>query len=102
MTYESENGKSKEIFSVSACSNASRICDAIVKEPVIFRELIMKQIEEIIQRIYCEGERSLKLKNIGKVSEEWLKEIGVYNYEDLNEIGAVEAFKRIKQKHPFR
>ncbi|WP_408010007.1 TfoX/Sxy family protein [Pseudalkalibacillus sp. A8] len=42
----------------------------------------------------------MKLKNIGKVSEEWLKEIGIYNYEDLNEIGAAEAFKRIKQKRP--
>jgi DNA transformation protein len=42
----------------------------------------------------------LKLKNIGKVSEVWLKEIGVFHYNDLNEMGAVEAFKRIKQKRP--
>jgi DNA transformation protein and related proteins len=41
-----------------------------------------------------------RLKNIGATVAERLHEIGVFNREDLKRIGAPEAYRRIKQKHP--
>lgn len=43
----------------------------------------------------------MKIKNIGKVSEQWLIEIGIKSYEDLKKIGSIEAYKRIKTNHPL-
>ena len=37
-----------------------------------------------------------ELPNLGKVSGQWLREIGIRNRRELEEIGAVEAFCRIK------
>lgn len=42
------------------------------------------------------GELS-KLPNIGKVVEEQLNQVGIYNEEDLKTVGAEQAWLRIKQ-----
>ena len=39
-----------------------------------------------------------QLKNIGASSVNILHAIGVYSYEDLNSVGPVEAYIRIKQR----
>ncbi len=41
-----------------------------------------------------------KFKNIGPVSEQWLRAIGVHTREDLEELGSIEAYRIIKQ-HGF-
>lgn len=38
------------------------------------------------------------LKNLGNTSINWLKTIGVNNYQDLKSIGPVAAYTRIKQR----
>ena len=38
-----------------------------------------------------------KLPNIGKVVEEQLNQVGIYNEEDLKSVGAEQAWLRIKQ-----
>jgi DNA transformation protein len=47
----------------------------------------------------AEKSRLLRLKNIGVTVAERLHEIGVFTREDLERIGAVEAYRRIKRKH---
>ena len=42
------------------------------------------------------------LRNIGPVSSSWLAEIGVESIEDLERVGAVEAFRRVRELHPDR
>ena len=42
------------------------------------------------------------LINIGSKTERWLNEIGIYTKQQLQEIGPVEAWKRIKRVHPER
>ncbi len=42
----------------------------------------------------------LGLRNIGPVSEGWLRAIGIHSREDLERIGAVEAYLNI-QAHGF-
>ena len=39
-----------------------------------------------------------ELQNIGPVSAGWLNEIGLYTLSDLEEIGAVEAYRQIKAR----
>lgn len=39
-----------------------------------------------------------KLKNIGKVSESWLNSVGIYTRADLEAVGAVAAYRRVKQE----
>ena len=39
-----------------------------------------------------------KLKNLGKVSEQWLNELGIYSKEDLAAFGAVEAYRALKYR----
>ena len=41
-----------------------------------------------------------ELKNIGKTTEGWLNEAGIHTIADLEELGAVEAWKRMKAVHP--
>lgn len=41
------------------------------------------------------GSKRLKIKNMGKVSSQWLNDIGVYTLDDLRAMGAVEAYHRI-------
>ncbi|TMV51512.1 TfoX/Sxy family protein [Paenibacillus mesophilus] len=44
--------------------------------------------------------KTMNLKNIGAKTEPWLREIGVHGLEDLNRIGSVEAYKRLKSRYP--
>jgi len=41
-----------------------------------------------------------KLKNIGKTLTARLEEIGVHTPQDLKQLGAPEAHRRIQQQHP--
>ncbi len=38
------------------------------------------------------------LKNIGKVTERWLNEIGVFSESELRGLGAVKAYRKIRAK----
>lgn len=40
------------------------------------------------------------LINIGAKTERWLNEVGIYTKEQLQEIGSVETWKRIKRIYP--
>jgi DNA transformation protein len=42
----------------------------------------------------------LKLPNVGKVLEENLRAVGIETLEQLQEIGAEEAFRRIRRQRP--
>jgi DNA transformation protein and related proteins len=43
-----------------------------------------------------------KLKNIGPVSTGWLREIGINSQEELEAMGAVEAYRQLRVLHPKR
>ena len=43
-----------------------------------------------------------QLKNIGKKTATWLHEVGVHTRADLEQLGSVEAYKRLKALHPDR
>ena len=43
-------------------------------------------------------EKLLSLKNIGRTSALWLKTIGVHDYDNLKDMGPVEAYQRINQR----
>ena len=40
------------------------------------------------------------LRNIGPKSTQWLKSVGIQTAEDLSEVGAVEAYLRVKAAYP--
>lgn len=40
------------------------------------------------------------LRNIGPVSAKWLAEVGVELMEDLERVGAVEAYRRVRENRP--
>lgn len=40
------------------------------------------------------------LKNIGPKSRVWLAEIGIHTLEDLEALGAVETYRRLKANRP--
>ncbi len=40
------------------------------------------------------------IRNIGPASRQWLAEIGVESLEDLERVGAVEAYRRVKGTQP--
>ena len=40
----------------------------------------------------------LELKNLGNTSINWLRVIGIHNRQELAEMGAIEAYLRIKQR----
>jgi DNA transformation protein len=42
----------------------------------------------------------IDLKNIGKKIASRLNEAGIYSEEELREVGAVEAHKRLKERYP--
>ncbi|MGC5327541.1 TfoX/Sxy family DNA transformation protein [Brevibacillus sp. SYSU BS000544] len=44
--------------------------------------------------------KTMNLKNIGAKTEPWLREIGIQGYDDLNQLGSVEAYRRLKEKYP--
>jgi DNA transformation protein len=41
-----------------------------------------------------------KLLNIGKVSQQWLNNIGIYTTEDLREVGVAQAYIKIRLREP--
>ena len=43
-----------------------------------------------------------KLRNIGTVSAGWLESVGIQSRDDLEAIGAVEAYRRVKLAFPDR
>ncbi len=43
-----------------------------------------------------------KLENIGPKSAQWLEAVGIKTLDDLEELGAVEAYKRVKAAFPGR
>lgn len=43
-----------------------------------------------------------RLKNIGPASAEWLHEAGIHTKADLEEVGAVMAYKVLQHQHPQR
>ncbi|NWF68374.1 MAG: TfoX/Sxy family DNA transformation protein [Chloroflexi bacterium] len=42
------------------------------------------------------------LKNIGPKTRQWLREIGVHTRADLERLGSVEAYRRMKALHLFK
>ena len=43
-----------------------------------------------------------KLSNIGPKSAQWLESVGIRTDVDLEELGAVEAYRRVKAVYPGR
>ena len=43
-----------------------------------------------------------RLLNIGPKSTQWLEAVGIRTEEDLEELGAVEAYRRVKAAFPGR
>ncbi len=41
-----------------------------------------------------------KIRNIGKVSRQWLWEIEIYTLQDLQACGSVAAFKMVRARYP--
>jgi DNA transformation protein len=41
-----------------------------------------------------------KLKNIGPKTAEWLADAGIYTLEQIEDLGAVETYRRLKAAHP--
>lgn len=44
--------------------------------------------------------RLAELKNLGPVSEERLHAVGIRTVEELETVGAAEAYRRVKQRYP--
>jgi DNA transformation protein and related proteins len=40
------------------------------------------------------------MKNFGKQSSEWLEEIGVKSLEDVEALGVIEVYRRVKERFP--
>jgi DNA transformation protein len=40
------------------------------------------------------------LVNLGPKSSQWLRDAGITSYDDLEELGAAEAYLRVKVVHP--
>jgi DNA transformation protein len=45
-------------------------------------------------------DKLLKLINVGPKTIGWLHEVGVHSREDLERLGSVEVYKRMKELHP--
>jgi DNA transformation protein len=43
-----------------------------------------------------------QLKNLGPKTRQWLNEVGIYTLDDLRQVGALEAWRRIKRLYPTR
>ena len=41
-----------------------------------------------------------RLRNIGPTSARWLAEVGIETEADLEEVGAVEAYRRVRARQP--
>jgi DNA transformation protein len=44
----------------------------------------------------------LKLKNIGPKTREWLHDIGIHTREDVERLGSVEVYRRLKASRPHQ
>jgi DNA transformation protein and related proteins len=44
----------------------------------------------------------IKLPNIGKKTEQHLNEVGIYSKEDLEKVGALNAWRKIKGNYPYK
>ncbi|NDJ54135.1 MAG: TfoX/Sxy family protein [Chloroflexi bacterium] len=42
------------------------------------------------------------LRNIGKVTAAWLKDVGIFTEQDLIEMGVIKAYLRVKSAYPER
>jgi DNA transformation protein and related proteins len=42
----------------------------------------------------------MTIKNIGAKTQEWLAEIGVYSLEDVERLGVVMVYRRLKERFP--
>ena len=42
----------------------------------------------------------LKLKNIGEKTVDWLIDVGIETREDIEELGVVEVYQRLRDKYP--
>ena len=42
----------------------------------------------------------LKLKNIGAKTAVWLEAIGIHSREDIEDLGAVEVYRRLQDHYP--
>ena len=43
-----------------------------------------------------------KLKGIGPKTTVWLNDIGIYTLEDIEALGVVEVYKRLKRAYPHK
>ena len=50
------------------------------------------------QPMFVKKSELSKLRNIGAVSEAWLNEVGIFTRADLEEAGAVEAYRRVRAR----
>lgn len=46
------------------------------------------------------GKRLSQYKNIGEKSEALLNQVGIYSIEDLDAVGAITAWKRVREIEP--
>jgi DNA transformation protein len=42
------------------------------------------------------------IRNIGAKTSEWLREIGIHSLAEIEDLGAVEVYKRLKRAFPHR
>jgi DNA transformation protein and related proteins len=47
-----------------------------------------------------EKKKRLGIKNVGPKTEQWLKDVGVQSYADLERLGSVEVYRRLKERDP--
>jgi DNA transformation protein len=40
------------------------------------------------------------MKNMGAKTQEWLAEIGVHSLEDVEALGVIEVYRRLKERFP--
>jgi DNA transformation protein len=43
-----------------------------------------------------------KVKNVGPKTIIWLNDIGIYTLEDIEALGVVEVYRRLKQAYPHK
>ena len=47
-----------------------------------------------------QGQKLEQAMNIGPVTAGWLREVGIHTLDELEEIGSIEAWRRIKERYP--
>ncbi|NOH14148.1 MAG: TfoX/Sxy family protein [Chloroflexi bacterium] len=43
-----------------------------------------------------------QVRNIGPKTAEWLEAIGIFTFEDLERLGAIEAYKLLVERYPHK